>query len=62
MDTRLTKLTLKQIVEWEKPSASAFARCDGRFQFLGTVWVLGAGGEISHGCPRPEGQTLPQPN
>jgi hypothetical protein len=57
MDTRLTKLTPEQIVEWEKLRASAFARGDGRFEFLGTVWVLGAGGEISYGYPRPEGQT-----
>jgi hypothetical protein len=57
MDKPLTKLKPEQIAEWEQLRAAAFERGDDRFEFLGTVWVLGASGEITHGYPRPEGQT-----
>jgi hypothetical protein len=52
-----TKLSPEQTVEFEKLRAAAFERGDGRFEFLGTFWVLGADGKISYGYPRPEWQT-----
>jgi len=51
------KLTPEQLVEWEKLRAAAVERGASRFEFHGTVWVLGPDGVIKYGYPRPEGQT-----